>query len=936
MATPIFCCGFGCGVDGAHWNRQSGAATYTTSAPLSGSRSLRCAPTASADGLAGTATTYGAAGSLVFRFRVNFTTLPNNTTCIASGAASSIAGAYFNPADSKIYAGTGTAALGATGVSVTTGVTYYIDVRVNVSASPWLVDVSVNGSACGQRSSALSAEGNAHGINLGFLHSCTADALFDDVVVSATSADFPIGDGYVNEFIPTADGTHNVAGGNDFERSATGTDIAVGTTTAFQLIDDVPLKSGVVSEYINLIAPPNATDYVEVVIGPAAGVSTPTVAPRAVEVILAYASATSGTFNLRIALNDNGTLNDVLNTNTAPGTTAVYGRKHYAAGPAGAWVIGGGGNGDFTDLRMRCFTSDPAPDPWWASAMVEAEFAVDATNLVIQNASHDQSAANLALTQVHALAVQNAAHAHSAGSLALTQVHSLVVQSAAHSQTAENLAVVETHNLTIQNGSHAHTADSLALTQAHALTVQDASHSHTAEALTLTQVHTLVIENSSHDHTADNLVVNEDSQAGVSSPFPFFFGRVGAVATATDLVIQDASHAHSAENLPLAQVHSLAVQNASHGHTAESLTLTQAHALVVNSADHAHTSENPALTQVHALLIANADHAHAADNVPITASSNLVVQSAVHAHSADNLNVTQTHALTVQDASHNHAAESLTLTQVHVLTVQNADHSHTAENLTLAGAGDLVVQNAAHGHSAENLVLAQVHNLTIESGTHGHAVQNVSLTQAHSIAVADSAHDHTADNLALQIIHVLAIQSANHTQTAESLTLTQVHSLSVSGSIHALTSENLILTQAHSLITASATHGHTAANLTLIEAANLSIDSALHLHSADALILTQAHSLTVNSSAHSHTATSLTLTQVHFLVVQNAFHALASRNIRFGPPRDVYNVASENRGVQISHEGHLMTVPAEGNEAFKVSAESHVLLVSSEGRTKEI
>lgn len=239
--------------------------------------------------------------------------------------------------------------------------------------NPWTTDIKVNGVSGAQATAALAAQ-TATAMILGVADTCTANINVDDFILSNTPGDYPIGDGYVNHFIPTSDGTHNVAGANDFERSATGTDIINSTTTAFQLIDDVPLKSGVVSEYINLIAPPNATDYVEIVFGPASGISTPILAPRAVEVICAYASSAAGTNNLRLALNDNGTTDDVFNANGGVGTTANYARKCYALAPTGgAWTVASGA-GNFNNIRLRCLTNDAAPDPWLASAMIEAEF----------------------------------------------------------------------------------------------------------------------------------------------------------------------------------------------------------------------------------------------------------------------------------------------------------------------------------------------------------------------------------------------------------------------------------------------------------------------------------------------------------------------------------------------------------------------------------
>ena len=69
------------------------------------------------------------------------------------------------------------------------------------------------------------------------------DVFWDDVLLSHTAADHPLGAGHANDFVPTADGTHNIAGTGDFQRTTTGTDILNATTTAYQLIDDVPLET---------------------------------------------------------------------------------------------------------------------------------------------------------------------------------------------------------------------------------------------------------------------------------------------------------------------------------------------------------------------------------------------------------------------------------------------------------------------------------------------------------------------------------------------------------------------------------------------------------------------------------------------------------------------------------------------------------------------
>lgn len=369
MATPIFCCGFECGV--GHWG-PVGSVTYNTTANRvrNGSRSLRMNPSASL-AFAGT-TAISAGGFPVMRCYVFFDTLPN-ITCRICSAGSAGVGAIFNASDNKIYAGINTTTLGATGVSVTTGQWYKIDLKVTSTT----VDVQVDGSAAGQATTG--SIGSVTSVSFGDTGlSPTADWYIDDVLVSFTAADYPLDGGYVNHFVPTSDGTHNVAGTGDFQRTLTGTDILNSTTTAFQLVDDIPLDSGAGTDWINMLAPPNATDYVECVFGPAPGISTPTVAPTTVEVLAGIRQSATGNGNMEIRINDNGTTNAMYSATGVAGVTSVtFKRKHYVTAPTGgAWVVTSG-NGNFNNLKVQ-FGSPAAldvnPDQYFTSIMLEANF----------------------------------------------------------------------------------------------------------------------------------------------------------------------------------------------------------------------------------------------------------------------------------------------------------------------------------------------------------------------------------------------------------------------------------------------------------------------------------------------------------------------------------------------------------------------------------
>lgn len=344
---------------------------------------MRCNPTASIAsfrvGIFSTAFP-ASTGIKVWRCKVKFDTLPNANVALSTDRLIG-AGAVFQASNATIYAGYQHTERGATGVTVTTGVTYVLDVKVDTSANPWTIDVQVNGVACGQHTRAVAADTGSEELLCGFTFAnSTANALFDDFLCSQTAADYPLGAGYVHPFVPTADGTHNIAGAADFRRGDTTTDILNGTTTAFQLIDDVPLDDATpaTDDHIRIVAPANVTEYVECIFGPAPGISAPTTGPRAVEVIAEVFAAGTGVSDEIIKLNDNGTVDNVYDGTAVAGvTTGTYKRKHYALAPTGgAWVVGGGGNGDFLDLRMRYgFASDANPDKSLMCIMIEAEFA---------------------------------------------------------------------------------------------------------------------------------------------------------------------------------------------------------------------------------------------------------------------------------------------------------------------------------------------------------------------------------------------------------------------------------------------------------------------------------------------------------------------------------------------------------------------------------
>lgn len=386
MATPVFCCGMECGQVGnvgQHWTNDTGTVSVSTTTVRNGARSLRInlsAVAALENGL-----TFGTGTTKVWRDVIRFATLPNADTLLSAHFyGGTYAGVGFKVSDSKLYAAVqiaGVITFGGTGVSATTGTWYVCDVKTVGSVVTGTSDVQVNTVACGQATGAFAGANSDGRPYRGSSKSVTADIFFEDYLLSETAGDYPLGDGYVNHFICTADGSHNIAGANDFERGTLGTDITNATTDAYLLIDEVPLDDTTpdTNDFINMIAPPNASDHTRHNFGPAPGISTPTTAPRAVEVIAGIHQAGTGLGNMELELWDaNANKESVYAATGVAGTTTLtYKRAHFATFAAGAWVITGT-IANFNSMSI-VFTSpaavDANPDQYFDCVMIEAEFS---------------------------------------------------------------------------------------------------------------------------------------------------------------------------------------------------------------------------------------------------------------------------------------------------------------------------------------------------------------------------------------------------------------------------------------------------------------------------------------------------------------------------------------------------------------------------------
>ena len=402
-----------------------------------------------------------------------------------------------------------------TGPNVADGEWHRLDYLLNRTATTHTCDWEVDGVAQTQ-STRTGQTAGATTVNFAlgsFATTNTMTVWFDDLVISATSGDYPLGPHKVLSSVPMDDGTHNA--GTDGMEDTAGADINGTTVEAWPLMDEWPAGSDRVQQ--------NGTgtgEYAEVLFEDATETTIWAVVGFAA---LSSATTTANNGTTRVVDVDGTTLTNIYAGDMS--STAPHYRRALVAVP-------GGGSWDqtkFNGLKVRVgFSSDGSPIPYWNSLLLQ-----------------------YAVPEVPGLEVASAAHAQTADGVALTQVHVLAISSGAHAQVADNLTLEAPSgaNLVVDAASHAHAAGSPAVTQVHVLVVQSAAHAQTSTSPALTQVHVLVISAAAHDHAAAVLALTQVYPSVIE--------------------VSDGEHGHAAGLLVLTQVHQLAVQLASHAQMVE-------------------------------------------------------------------------------------------------------------------------------------------------------------------------------------------------------------------------------------------------------------------------------------------------------------------------------------------------------------------------------
>ncbi|HEY8562791.1 MAG TPA: hypothetical protein VIL74_20605 [Pyrinomonadaceae bacterium] len=373
-SDTVLTCGFECAagtMPTPHWQTASGFPLFASIPARGNGRSMKtnCLSSASSCVIM---CTRAAAEIQVGRVYVYFDTLPSHDTKIVGAdnlAADGALSVAYKASDSKLYCSIGTGnsySFGVGGVAVTTDQWYRIDFKFDHSDGAKKVDAAIDGAALGQKTSTGAGGFASAKITLGLTLSA-AQIFFDCFTLSESESAYPIGVGTVRRYILQTDGSHNTGGAANFETPFNGY-ITDATTESWENITDLSGNS-----YVTQIQDSGGgSNYVEHIFSAHDGVPDD-IAPRCVEVAIAYHQQGSGVGNSSIRLVDDGTENVVKDFSGAGSTALAHGTKHYQKMPKddAAWALV-----RFLALRMRFgFSTDANPDQHFDGAIIEADFA---------------------------------------------------------------------------------------------------------------------------------------------------------------------------------------------------------------------------------------------------------------------------------------------------------------------------------------------------------------------------------------------------------------------------------------------------------------------------------------------------------------------------------------------------------------------------------
>jgi len=261
-------------------------------------------------------------------------------------------------------------------VAPTAGVWYCIDMMLNGDTPA--IDWQIDGAAQTPITDAAGTYWDS--LDFGYFSAGTMTVQFDDIVMSTTLADYPIGIGGILGLRPSADGTHNNAA-NTIE-DEDNNDIHAVNFPAWSKLDESPWITTTNDDLVTQVAIA-AARYAEV--------TFPDIATneiQGVRAILQYCSSDTG-----IANTGGCAIVDIADAETAiwgkagaladyqVASNIPYYKSVILTPPAGGWTFA-----DVNALRLRLgYSDDVTPAPRWLATMLEVAYGDYAPEITVSH-----------------------------------------------------------------------------------------------------------------------------------------------------------------------------------------------------------------------------------------------------------------------------------------------------------------------------------------------------------------------------------------------------------------------------------------------------------------------------------------------------------------------------------------------------------------------
>jgi hypothetical protein len=333
---------------GGLFDALNGSPTADSTVKRNGTYSLKLAPA----GTVQKATKNLPAGQsvVVARFAVRLASIPSGSSELFLTQAGGSAAIFEYDATAGKFATRFVFGGSAIGSAPSAGSWHLIDMKVNVGTNPRTIDWRVDGVAQPQASYSTAAA-TTTAVEFGAPNARTYTANYDDMIVSQTAADYPIGDGKVLALRPNAMGTHNTPA--NFQNND-GTAIDANTYTR---LDDDPMTSSV--DYVKQVTA-LSTSYVE--LGFADTVES---CFNGVSGVLAYHSAGTAANNGKASIFD-GTAERTIFSGDMSESSLFY--KSAVITPAASPWTQSAVNGLIGRVG---YSTDVNPEPFWDALLLE-------------------------------------------------------------------------------------------------------------------------------------------------------------------------------------------------------------------------------------------------------------------------------------------------------------------------------------------------------------------------------------------------------------------------------------------------------------------------------------------------------------------------------------------------------------------------------------